>query len=114
MHLADMTSWKDIPVTFRAGFLASIVAVTASVYVLSDNFIVTEAEAAQQHQSFYRWRAEDLQKQMADVKLAKVQIKYRQDMSPQAKDEVIAAYDVKLQQLERQIACLDSGKPDCI
>ena len=113
MKLSNLNSWKDITLKVKAGFLVSLIALVFAGWLGSDIYIVTHAEAAEAHQKIARWHLADVRLQIENKEALKVETKYRADLGQRAKDELIAAYDVKLKRLRNTEKCLTQGRVDC-
>jgi hypothetical protein len=114
VNLDHLNTWKDITLKLKAGFVFSIAIVAFMAWMALDKYvIVTEAEASATHQQMISWQLEDVRRQIENIELKKVETKYRSDLSPKAKDELVARYDIKLKQLRNHERCLQQGKIQC-
>ena len=113
MDLSNLTSWKDITLKVKTGFIATLLVAVYVIWAGSDRFVVTQAEAAEDHKKIARWQRNSVRRQIEATELKKVETKYRPDLQPKAKDELISGYDIKLKRLRKSEACLDAGRLDC-
>ena len=113
MDFSKLNSWKDITLKLKAGFVAGLFAVLFVVWTGSDEYILTPAEAAEAHRTMAGWQLDDVRRQIESTEIKKVETKYRAGLSPQAKDELAAKYEIKLKRLRNTEKCLSSGKLKC-
>lgn len=113
MDISKLTSWKDIPIRMTLGFLGSVLVVSCLVWAVSDDFIITPAEAAEAHKIFAKWHLDDVRKNIEDTEVKKIETKYRSELPPQARDELMAKYDTQLKRLRKAESCLERGELRC-
>ena len=101
---------KQIPVIW--GALAAVIA-AGGLFFSYHSIFVTEVEASQSHAQMVRWQLDDVRRQIESTEILKVENKYRQGLSPQARDELAAKYEVKLKRLRKTEDCLAKGNLTC-
>jgi len=111
--LSKINSWKEITVKLKAGLIVSLIVAAFLLWSGSDEYVITPAEAAEQHKTMIGWQLDDVRRQIENIEIKKVETKYRDGLSQQAKDELIAGYEIKLKRLRNSESCLSKGRLRC-
>ena len=84
-----------------------------SLWFAAPTHFVTQAQAADQRKALARRFLFDTQEKIANAELRKVEVKYDPTLTPQQKEETLAAIERKLEILRRREECFAEGEIEC-
>lgn len=93
--------------------VASIVTFLFGIWFAAPMYFVPQAQAADQTKAIARRFLFEVQEQIANAELRKIEVKYNTEIPPQQKEETLAALDLKLAVLRRREECHAEGKIEC-